>query len=120
MGDYEVIEKPMMAPQKGCCEICGTQDGYLTLTLFGRYVHKRCGLLWRGSSYNVYQSHFNVDAYVARPEMRTHLEFAYPPPPEIALKGPMCEVCGKTRGRYVKCDVVTCEKVSDQKGPDLS
>ena len=65
-----------------CCAVCGVRSGFLVLTVDGLLVHKKCGLLLRGSIYSTHRSQLatELNPYLRSPTMeeRTLVQFVLP------------------------------------------
>ena len=119
-----------------CCFVCGGRTGYFVLTVDGVLVHKKCGLLLRGSVYSTLHSQMmtEISPIFRSPsaEERTLVQFVLPAVdcmglqsnarsdprggvrnrPNAALRRPIrCFECGETSGQFVKCSITNCGNV---------
>ena len=95
------------------CLLCGHSRGYLVYTTDGYLVHKRCGLLLRGSIYHLQGSVFTARTGVSAMQ-RTFIQFVLPPRKcwgieDLASRA--CSVCGSSAGSGVRCSVMGCSQV---------
>ena len=104
-----------------CCAVCGVRSGFLVLTVDGLLVHKKCGLLLRGSIYSTHRSQLATDLnpYLRSPtiEERTLVQFVLPSEDCMGLLSNghshgenvmQCYECHGTTGRFVKCSITNC------------
>lgn len=95
------------------CLLCGHSRGYLVYTTDGYLVHKRCGLLLRGSIYHLQGSVFSAKTGVSAPQ-RTFIQFVLPPRKCWGIEdlgSHPCSVCGSSAGSGVHCSVMGCTQV---------
>ena len=95
------------------CLLCGHSRGYLVYTTDGYLVHKRCGLLLRGSIYHLQGSVFSAKTGVSAPQ-RTFIQFVLPPRKCWGVEdlgSHPCSVCGSSAGSGVHCSVMGCTQV---------
>ncbi|KAK8801095.1 hypothetical protein WA588_001921 [Blastocystis sp. NMH] len=95
------------------CLLCGHSRGYLVYTTDGYLVHKRCGLLLRGSIYHLQGSVFSAKTGVSAPQ-RTFIQFVLPPRKCWGIEdlgSHPCSVCGSSAGSGVHCSVMGCTQM---------
>ena len=95
------------------CLLCGHSRGYLVYTTDGYLVHKRCGLLLRGSIYHLQGSVFTAKAGASALQ-RTFIQFVLPPRKCWGVEdmgSRACGVCGSSAGSGVHCSVMGCSQV---------
>ena len=122
-----------------CCAVCGGRTGYFVLTVDGVLVHKKCGLLLRGSVYTTLHSQMmtEIGPIFRSPsaEERTLVQFVLPSidcmglqsnamsgsprgvsdRPNSGLRRPLrCFECGETSGQFVKCSITNCGNVETE------
>ena len=127
-----------------CCFVCGGRTGYFVLTVDGVLVHKKCGLLLRGSVYSTLHSQMmtEISPIFRSPsaEERTLVQFVLPAVdcmglqsnarsdprgavrnrPGGALRRPIrCFECGETSGQFVKCSITNCGNVETGESCDV-
>ena len=79
---YRAIPAKTFPSAHSCCSVCGGSTGYFVLTVDGALVHKKCGLLLRGSVYSTLHSQMmtEISPIFRSPsaEERTLVQFVLP------------------------------------------